>query len=119
MQARPGWRRSSELHSRPRWSPPDLAQTRSRLGDMTMRCYGAMSPAKRAASSFGGGRASTGKKPPAAPPPPKDPPKPAKPRSKGTNDQPKPTSGLASPFIDALADLLRSRNIEIPPGLLA
>ena len=58
-----------------------------------------MSPPKRSASSFGGGKASTGKKPPVARA--KEPPKPA-----------------ASPFIDALAELLRSRNIEIPPGLL-
>jgi hypothetical protein len=82
---------------------------------MTMRCYGAMSPPKRTASSFGTGRASPGKTPPAGPPSPKDPPRPAKPQPKRTKDQPKPAS---APFIDALADLLRSRNIEIPPGLL-
>jgi hypothetical protein len=75
---------------------------------MTMRCYGAMSPPKRSASSFGGGRASPGKTPPAAPPTPKDPSRPAKPHPKAA----------PTPFIDALADLLRSRNIEIPPGLL-
>ncbi|MEA2590465.1 MAG: hypothetical protein QOD62_296 [Actinomycetota bacterium] len=65
---------------------------------MIMRCYGAMTPPKRAASSFGGRKASPGKNPP-----------------KRTNDHAKPA---ASSFIDALADLLRSRNIEIPAGLL-
>jgi hypothetical protein len=61
-----------------------------------------MTPPKRSASSFGGGggggggKASTRKQPPAA------------------KTAPKP----ASPFIDALAELLRSRNIQIPPGLL-
>jgi hypothetical protein len=70
---------------------------------MIMRCYGAMSPPKRATSSFGGGKAPSGKASTAKTPP------------KRTNDHAKPA---ASPFIDALADLLRSRNIEIPPGLL-
>jgi hypothetical protein len=65
-----------------------------------------MSPPKRAASSSGagpsGGRVARQKKPPAPPPaPPEEAPSPA-----------------GSPFIVALADLLRSRNIEIPPGLL-
>ena len=72
-----------------------------------------MSPPKRSASSFGGGgrggKASAssagpgrpaGKKPQAAARA-KEPPKPA-----------------ASSFIAALAELLRSRNLEVPPGLL-
>jgi hypothetical protein len=67
-----------------------------------------MSPSKGTASSFGGGKAPTGKKVAAAPPSQKHRLKPAK-------EAPKPA---ASPFIDALADLLRSRNLEIPPGLL-
>ena len=82
-----------------------------------MRCYGAMSPPKRSASSFGGGKASTGRKPPPAPPPERDSakPKPANDAPRRAKTTPKPA---ASPFIDALAELLRSRNIEIPPGLL-
>lgn len=81
---------------------------RSDLGGHAMRCYGAMSPPKRSASSFGsgaGGKASTAPAAPARR-------KPQAPRGKAS---PKPAS---SPFITALAELLRSRNLEIPPGLL-
>lgn len=31
---------------------------------------------------------------------------------------PQPPAAAVSPFIEALADLLRSRNMEVPPGLL-
>jgi hypothetical protein len=83
-----------------------------------------MSPPKRSASSFGGGgrggKASTGSAAHAAAP---GPPGPAgsagsarkKPQPARAKEPPKPA---AAPFIAALADLLRSRNLEIPPGLL-
>ena len=81
-----------------------------------------MSPPKRSASSSGGGRVggkasagSTGKNAPAASPSPKGRPKPAKNVPNAAKGSPPPA---ASPFIDALAELLRSRNLEIPPGLL-
>jgi len=78
-----------------------------------------MSPPKRTASSFGGGKASAGstgkKNAPATSPSPKGRPKPTKNVPNAAKGSPPPA---ASPFIDALAELLRSRNLEIPPGLL-
>jgi hypothetical protein len=64
-----------------------------------------MSPPKRSASSFGTGKASAGSAAPAG----------NKPRAARTKGPPKPA---LSPFIEALAELLRSRNLEIPAGLL-
>ena len=72
-----------------------------------------MSPPKRSASSFGssggsnngGGKASAASAGPAR----------KKPQTSRAKEPPKPPP---SPFIDALAELLRSRNLEIPPGLL-
>ncbi|HYR63268.1 MAG TPA: hypothetical protein VET24_11650 [Actinomycetota bacterium] len=66
-----------------------------------------MDTPKRAASSFGGGKAAGGRKPPATPR-----------AAKATPAATPPAKPAGSPFIDALADLLRSRNIDIPPGLL-
>ena len=80
-----------------------------------MRCYGAMSPPKRSASPVGASKASTRKKPPAAAPSPNDRSRPAKKVSNPALGDPEPA---ASSFIEALAELLRSRNLEIPPGLL-
>ena len=74
-----------------------------------------MSPPKRSASPVGASKASTRKKPPAAAPSPNDRSRPAKKVSNPALDDPEPA---ASSFIEALAELLRSRNLEIPPGLL-
>src|SRR2546428_13523350 len=68
-----------------------------------------MSPPKRSASSFGGGGA--GGKASAAPAGPAG----KKPQAARAKEPPKPA---AAPFIAALAELLRSRNPEAPPGLL-
>jgi hypothetical protein len=73
-----------------------------------------MSPPKRSASSFGrsgSGAGGAGGKASAAPAGPAR----KKPQPARAKEPPKPTP---SPFIDALAELLRSRNLEIPPGLL-
>jgi hypothetical protein len=73
-----------------------------------------MGPPKRSASSFGGGgRAGKASASSAA----AGPARPAgkKPQTARAKEPPKPA---ASPFIAALAELLRSRNLEIPPGLL-
>jgi hypothetical protein len=78
-----------------------------------------MSPPRRSASSFGssnssgGGKSSVaggGKASAASAGRARKKPQPAR-----AKEPPKPA---ASPFIDALAELLRSRNLEIPPGLL-
>jgi hypothetical protein len=73
-----------------------------------------MSPPKRSASSFGrsssSGSGGAGGKASATPAGPVR----KKPQPARAKEPPKPTS----PFIDALAELLRSRNLEIPPGLL-
>ena len=77
-----------------------------------------MSPPKRSASSFGGGgragKASTGAAAHAAAPGPGGPAR-TRPQAARAKEPPKPTP---PPFIAALAELLRSRNLEVPPGLL-
>jgi hypothetical protein len=73
-----------------------------------------MSPPKRSASSFSGGRAGKASASSASS---AGPGRPAgkKPQAVRAKESPKPA---AAPFIAALAELLRSRNLEIPPGLL-
>lgn len=74
-----------------------------------------MSPPKRAISSFGGGKAAgpTGS-PTGGPTSPTA--GPTAPKASRPPDRP--PASAPSPFIDALEKLLRSRGIEIPPGLL-
>jgi len=74
-----------------------------------------MSPPKRSASSFGGGgRAAKASATSAAS---AGPGRPAgkKPQAARAKEPPKPA---AAPFIAALAELLRARHLEVPPGLL-